>query len=431
MTVIDQNEAVDLPLDRNDPALAPIKGIPVVDVDTHLTEPGDLWTSRAPAAYRDKMPRVEFRTQEWVRRNHGWTPSGLEGDVPVWVVDEDIVMGFAGGASVVNKSNQKVLGADFIHWPLTEVSPAASLVEPRLALMDDVGILGQVMYPNAVGFGGQAIQSIKDEKLKLMIIQIWNDAMAEYQEKSGGRIMGMGLLPWWDVDLATNEVNRFAELGLHGVNTISNPHQAGLGLPDLADSHWDKLWDTIQGHNLPLNFHIGATVSQDAYEGSGPWPSMDSNRRLAIGSSMLYILNARVISNFIFSGILDRFPEMKVVSVESGVGWLPFMLEALDHQAVENAVKDLKLKPSEYFKRQMYACFWFENGDNLMRDIERLGVDNCMFETDFPHPTCLYPNPLNEIAKRFETDNVSWETRRKLLGGNAAEVYNIDLPASV
>jgi predicted TIM-barrel fold metal-dependent hydrolase len=340
-------------------------------------------------------------------------------------------MGFAGGASVVNKSNQKVLGSDFIHWPLTEVSPAASLVEPRLALMDDVGIWGQIVYPNAVGFGGQAIQSIKDEQLKLMIIQIWNDTMVENQEKSGGRIMGMGLLPWWDVDLAVAEVERFNAMGLHGVNTISNPHQAGLGLPDLADPYWNKLWEVIEGHQLPLNFHIGATVSQDAYEGSGPWPSMDSNRRLAIGSSMLYLLNARVISNFIFSGVLDRFPELKVVSVESGVGWLPFMLEALDHQADENAVKGLQLKPSEYFKRQMYACFWFESKSSLMGDIDRIGVDNCMFETDFPHPTCLYPQPLNEISKRFSEDDVAWDKRVKLLSGNAAKVYNVELPSNI
>jgi predicted TIM-barrel fold metal-dependent hydrolase len=102
------------------------------------------------------------------------------------------------------------------------------------------------------------------------------------------------------------------------------------------------------------------------------------------------------------------------------------VLEALDYQASENNVDHLALKPSEYFARQMYACFWFE-GRGLLSDIERLGVDNCMFETDFPHPTCLYPEPLKDIAKALSAMDL--ESRRKLLGGNASKVYNIPLPS--
>jgi predicted TIM-barrel fold metal-dependent hydrolase len=149
--------------------------------------------------------------------------------------------------------------------------------------------------------------------------------------------------------------------------------------------------------------------------------------KLALGSSMPYIGNARIIANLIYSGVLDRNPALKVVSVESGIGWIPFILDALDYQAVENNVDTLSMKPSEYFKRQMYACFWFESGRALLDDIERAGIDNCMFETDFPQPTCLYPQPFNAIAATFDESDVDWLVREKLLGGNAARVYNIDL----
>jgi uncharacterized protein len=430
MTVTQDVTAEDHPLDRDHPLLESIKGIKIIDVDTHLTEPGDLWTSRAPAKYRDLVPRVVFRKNSEMQSIIGWRPdrgAGEDGETPVWMVEEDIPLGFAGGASVINKSNQKVRGADFVHWPLTEVSPAASLVEPRLALMDEVGIWGQVMYPNAVGFGGQRMADIKDPRLRLMILQIWNDAMAEMQEQSGGRIMGMGLVPWWDVDIAVKEVERIHQLGLHGINTNADPQNQGH--PDLSEPYYAPMWEACEGLNLPVNFHIGASVSQASYAGTGPWPSLDPDTKLALGSSMLYIGNARVIANFIYSGLLERHPSLKVVSVESGVGWIPFILDALDYQAVENNVDHLSMKPSDYFRRQMYACFWFESERDFLHDIDRLGIDNCMFETDFPHPTCLYPQPLNAIAKSLGENEVPWENRVKVLSGNAAKVYNVELPA--
>jgi hypothetical protein len=107
---------------------------------------------------------------------------------------------------------------------------------------------------------------------------------------------------------------------------------------------------------------------------------------------------------------------------------MPFILRALDYQAVECKVDNLSMKPSDYFRRQVYGCFWFEDGGRLMQDIELVGVDNCMFETDFPHPTCLYPQPLNGIATTFAEHGTSHETKKKLLGGTAARVYHIDLP---
>jgi predicted TIM-barrel fold metal-dependent hydrolase len=116
---------------------------------------------------------------------------------------------------------------------------------------------------------------------------------------------------------------------------------------------------------------------------------------------------------------------LKIVSVESGIGWLPFILEALDYHVDENAASGLSLRPTEYFQRQMYACFWFESGPGLIDAIRRLGVDNCMFETDFPHPTCLFPEPLRSVTPTFKATEES--LRRKVFSENAAHVYNIDL----
>jgi predicted TIM-barrel fold metal-dependent hydrolase len=418
-----RNTSVTTAMDREDPALASIRGIPVLDVDTHLSEPADLWTSRAPKKYLDLVPRVETRKTADLQHVLGkW--SGLE-EAAVWVVEEDIVLGFAGGSSVINKDNIKVRGSGFVYWPLSDLSPAASFVPPRLDMMDEVGIWGQIVYPNAVGFGGQNFASIADPELRMLCLTIWNDAMAEMQEESGNRLFGMGVIPWWDTDLAVKEIGRIHDMGLKGVNTNADPQNQGM--PDLADSFYQPMWEACDALNLPVNFHNGASVTQRSYMGTSPWPSLDKNRSIAIGSMMIFMGNARVLANLIFSGVLDRNPGLKFVSVESGIGWIPFTLDALDYQMNEQDV-DLSMKPSEYFERQLFSCFWFESGDTLLDNIERLGADHCMFETDFPHPTCLYPQPLAGIAQTVES--VDRETRKILLGGAAAKVYNIELPKS-
>jgi predicted TIM-barrel fold metal-dependent hydrolase len=403
---------------------SPIEGIKVIDSDTHLTEPADLWTSRAPKAFKDRVPRVVMRKGTYNLASGETLDDG--GESPVWIVDDAIVLGPAGGYGVVNAKNEKVRGIDFMDWTINDISPAASFLEPRLAAMDATGIWGQIVYPNLAGFGGQAFSSVEDLELRNLCATLYNDAMAEIQEQSNGRIMGMGLLPWWDIPATIAEVERIHALGLKGVNTNADPQDQGL--PDLGDACWEPLWEACSSLGLPVNFHIGASQTQSSWYGKASWPSLDNERRLALGSTLLYLNNARIIGNIIFSGILERYPTLKIVSSESGVGWIPFALDALDYQVTETAphtLDALSMKPSDYFRRQIFACFWFE-GEGLLESVRRLGFDKCMFETDFPHPTCLYPDPLTKMAGVLA--DVDYESRKMLLSGNAAHVYNIDVP---
>ncbi|WP_214104150.1 amidohydrolase family protein [Acrocarpospora catenulata] len=394
-----------------------IKGIKVIDADTHLTEPADLWTRLAPEKYKDQVPRVVSSAGREIYNPHKGRMESA--DMWIWVVGDN-VMGRAGGGSVINHQNVKHKGPGFTHWPLTEVSPAASFLEPRLDLMDEVGIWGQIIYPNVVGFGGQAFKAIEDRQLRLLCAQIWNDTMIELYENSNGRLHGMAMIPWWDIEAAVKETQRVHAQGLKGVNITSDPQHQDL--PDLSDLHWEPLWEVCESLGMPINFHVGASDTGVQWYGDSPWPSFEESKRLAIGSAMLYLGNARVVANLIFSGILERHPNLKFVSVESGIGWMPFLLEALDYQADEANVR-LSMKPSEYFHRQIYSCFWFEN-QTLLRDIDFVGWDKVMFETDFPHPTCLYPEPLKQIGATLE--KVDFAKREAVLSGNAARLYNID-----
>ena len=137
--------------------------------------------------------------------------------------------------------------------------------------------------------------------------------------------------------------------------------------------------------------------------------------------------NARTIGNLIYSGIPERFPELKFVSVESGVGWLPFFLEILDHQMTEtapNELANLTLLPSDYFRRQFYGCFWFERS-TIKPTVEFLGNECLLFETDFPHPTCLYPRDDLHLLEAF--DGLQDSDIRAILQDNAAALYRIDV----
>jgi predicted TIM-barrel fold metal-dependent hydrolase len=388
-----------------------LSGIKVIDVDTHLTEPHDLWTSRAPAEWVDRVPAVKE----------------VDGQ-PMWTID-GTVLGRAGASGVVRDDGSKSRGAEFMQWLIDDVHPAAYDVEARLGLMDELGIWAQIVYPNAAGFGGQKFGTGPlDPALQLLCVTIYNDAMAEIQADSGGRLYPMALLPWWDLDASVKEIERAKALGLRGVNTNADPQNQGL--PDLGDRRWDPLWETCADLGLPVNFHIGASETQHSWFGNSPWPSMGPDEKLAIGSSMIYLANARILANLIFSGVLERFPTLDIVSVESGIGWIPFTLDALDYQMAETApgaTEYLSMKPSDYFRRQVYACFWFEQRD-LPHIVETVGTDRVMFETDFPHPTCLYPDSVRSAAPGL--DELTPEVRYQVLCGNAARVYSLPVDAS-
>ncbi|MEE3332531.1 MAG: amidohydrolase family protein [Myxococcota bacterium] len=382
----------------------------IIDVDAHITEPHDLWTSRAPAAYKNRVPHV----------------TEVDG-ASSWVVEDDVVIGMDTPVSVIRKDGEKSRGVEFFGWKLEDVHAASYDMVERVKVLDRFGIHAQVLYPNVAGFGNQNFMAVEDEGLRQACAQIYNDAMAEIQADSGERLLPMALMPWWNIDHCVAEVERAAGLGLRGIVMCSDPDS--VGLPDLGEEAWLPFWEICEDKELPVNFHIGASETSFNMFGRAAWPSMGMRRRLALGSASLFMENSRVISNMLFSGVLDRYPGLKVVSVESGIGWIPFMLEALDYEWNETRSGDeckLSMPPSEYFRRQVYGCFWFEKvAPNKL--VDAIGEDNLLFETDFPHPTCLYPDVAEYLAEI--TADWSETRRRKILQDNAAALYKIELPA--
>ena len=387
-----------------------VDGLRVVDADSHLTERHDLFTERAPKGYEDKVPRVER----------------IDG-VDMWVVDGH-TFGKAGSGGTIDHDGNKHPFRDSQggSWGIGDVHRAAWDVDERVRLMDELGIEAQVLYPNSIGIGGQNLwNTVRDKEIVQLCVRLYNDAMAEVQERSSNRLLPMPIMPAWDIDDCVSEAQRCAAMGLRGVNMTADPQDSGS--PDLGDPAWDPFWEVCAGLHLPVHFHIGASQTALSYFGTTYWPSQDDYVKPAIGGASLFQNNSRLLLNSCYSGMFDRHPDLKMVSVESGIGWVPFMLEAMDYELAENApahAEKLQKLPSEYFQSNWYATFWFENGrGDLQHLIDSVGEGNIMFETDFPHPTCLHPNPLEQVREKVAA--LRPETQRKVMGGNAIELYRL------
>ena len=379
--------------------------IQIVDADTHITEPPDLWTSRAPASYKSRVPavrRVDGRDQ--------------------WFVDGEIPFGSV-GSCVIDRSGQKKLGV--LGLPtFEELDEAAYKLGPRLEKMDALGIYAQIAYPNTIGFGAVKFMEIPDAELRRLCVTAYNDAMAEWQHESGQRIFPQAAIPFWDLDATIAEMKRIKDLGLTGLVITDRPEYCDL--PDYGDPYWDPFWDACNDAELPINFHIAGNGQNTAFTDSA-WPSLSAERSHAIGATNIYLDNVRMFTNLLFSGLFDRWPKLKFVSVESGIGWIPFVLEASEYQMDEMVPTDrvnLSRRPTEYFRDHIYACFWFESlAPRTM--LETIGVNNVMFETDFPHPTCLYPRSRERMVEVLS--DLDPHVRRRVLQDNAAELYRVPL----
>jgi predicted TIM-barrel fold metal-dependent hydrolase len=380
----------------------------IVDADSHWCEPPDLFTKLAPAEYKDRVPRVE----------------DVDGQ-KMWVFDGHPLGRFSAGG-VIDRNGAKEEANIALHeWEHEMIHVGAWDPTVRLQVMDECGIDHQVIFPSTIGLGGQDLGMVTDDTLRHLAIELYNDRMAEIQSASGNRLLPMPLMPAWSVDSCVREAERVAALGARGVNMTSDPED--LGAPDLANQAWDPFWEVCAGLQLPVHFHIGASITGMTFYGRYPWDSHPPNVKLAIGGTMLFIGNSRVVVNTILSRVFDRHPDLKMVSVESGVGWIPFILEALDYEMAENAPRELaqmEKMPSEYFRSNLYATFWFENNRNKLPDlIDAVGEDSILFETDFPHPTCLYPSPLETVEAKMAT--LPADVRAKIMGENARRLYRL------
>ena len=235
--------------------------------------------------------------------------------------------------------------------------------------------------------------------------------------------------PYWDIDLTVAEVKRGIELGHKGILFTGEPQR--FGLPVLADRHWDPLWSLAEEAGIAVHFHIG----------SGEISNLFTPERVAaagtaatygLNSVQMFLGNGVQVADLLLSGILPRFPELRFVSVESGVGWIPFVLEAVDYSYLEGCLNkkgEWELMPSEYFRRQVYACDWFETMP-FHHMLEDLPLLQHLLRNRLPAPDVPLRQRRGDDRARDRRPR-SRDRPPKILWDNAAGLYGVEMPAPV
>jgi len=318
---------------------------------------------------------------------------------------------------------------------LDEADPASFDPTARLARMDEYGIAAQVLYPNLLGFDAQAFLELGLDAA-LTCVQTYNDFLTEFASHDPNRLVPLTSVPFWDVAQAVAEVERCHALGHKGIILAANYEK--IGSPNIRDASWHPLLDAAQSLDLSINLHIGFSQltlqeissmwSERSRRGSQRHPPDLAD--FVRTSAPSFLGNAQAISDIILGGLCERYPRLKFVSVESGFGYIPFLVEAMDwqwHHSGAGRDHPNRLLPSEYFRRQIYATFWYERpAAELLADYQ----DNVMFETDFPHPTSLSPGPHSPARPAHETISrnlagIDEAVLVKVLHTNAAQLYHL------
>ena len=353
----------------------------LISADSHVTEPGDLWEKRLPAGLRDRAPKF------------GAPASTRRGRPPIHLNSER-------EAELEPVKNEDRRGG----WDPLE----------RLKEMAIDGVSGEVLYPSR---GGKLFY-IEDARLQEACARIYNDWLIDFCAAAPDRLLGVGIIAAYDMDHAVGELTRCREQGLRGATIWQLPPPS---LPFTSD-HYERFWAAAQDLQMSVSLHILTGHKSNGFQS---YRGLDAYR-FGINGKTEEITHA--LLDIILSGVLERFPRLTLVVVENEIGWIPFWLEQCDKyferfRRVEPL--SLKMRPSEYFNRQIYATFF--NDEVGARLLSWWGVDNCMWSNDYPHSNSTWPYSREVIERDF--GSLAAGERAKLVRLNAAKIYNIDLPS--
>jgi uncharacterized protein len=376
-----------------------------ISADSHLDLvqlPPDLFVKDAAQAMKDRMPYVTDTA-----------------DGPTWVSKNGARFGLAGG---MGSSGKKYTLGSIVRADLMakegifgeEARKTHRISDPHLRIKDQDrdGIQAEVIYGIL-----KAAHILKDPEAAWEMNRVYNDFLAAFCKTYPDRLLGLAVVLGTDIDKAVAEVKRVAKSGIKGIEL-----SVTQDMVPLFDRRWEPMWKLLAESNLPIHFH-GTPVAFT-------WPSRPPHwSDLEFGcASAMYVSNTQMgahttLSAMIFGGMLERHPNLKVVLGESGIGWIPFFIDRMDYEWEEQFRKqlDLKMKPSDYWKRQCHATFQYEqSGVHLLNF---LGENTIMWASDFPHPQGVWPDSQAYIKKQF--DHLSKDVKHKVICGNAMDLYGL------
>ena len=392
----------------------------IISVDDHLVEPPHLWQTWLPNKFKEKGPRVERRRLGEMLWGGGSKMYEYELDAPdapwcdIW---------FYEGLVYPNKRHVAAVGftrEEMTMSPITYDEMRPGCYEPKARVQDMISnhVEASLSFPTMPRFCGQTFAEAEDRELALACVKAYNDFMVEeWCGDSNGALLPLIIIPLWDADLAAAEVRRNAERGCRAVCFSEIP--PNLGLPSIHTGYWDPFFQACQDTETVVCMHIGS---------SSKMPAASPDAPPAVAASLSFNNAIASLSDFLFSGVLVRFPTLTLAYSEGQIGWLPYILERVDdvwreHRAWGGVADIVPEPPSTYYYRQVFGCFFRDK--HGLNSLNEVGVDNITFETDYPHTDTTWPD-TKEVAEEMMghlPQDVVW----KIVRGNAARMLGIKI----
>jgi predicted TIM-barrel fold metal-dependent hydrolase len=385
----------------------PMSNQGVVSADDHIDLsflPKDLWTSRAPARLKDNAPRV-------VETDKG----------PVWVCGEESwgtwgprISAISGLIVEPGEQRRKREGEEERHSVFTDGVPRATTVELRLQDMDLDGVESSVMY------GPISALSTNDPEMREFVYAAYNEWLVEFCANDPKRLIGVAQTPL-EPELAAREMRRAHALGLKTVNILGSQ-----AVPPLYEPDWDPVWQAADDTGMVVAFHVAANEIKTVAT------KLDAKKAGSLLSRVGGVFQlVPVVAGIVGWGVLDRFPGVKLVMAEAGLGWVPYVIMRMTHRWEQvNATADqwaktgglgLKHEPSYYFAKQIWTTFQEDHVGLHMLDF--INPDRVMWASDYPHPDSTWPASKVVISDDFA--HLDEATKNKIIGGNARALYGL------
>jgi predicted TIM-barrel fold metal-dependent hydrolase len=375
---------------------------PIIDADAHVNEPPELWQERVPSKWRDRAPRCE-------RRDGG----------DVWVFDDGAEHWPVGLTACAGLSffEFKAFGNTY-----ETMRPGSFETDARLEDMDADGIHTQVLYPSVTLKGAKVYGS--ERELQVACVRAYNEWLLEFCSGSAGRLIPQAILPSTCLEDTVNELEWAMKNGHKGAVISAFPN--GSLDPQRED---DAFWARAHEADFPIALHIGSFL-RHAPSGTVPsqWSSLRFCGRAAWTKAGGETLD--ITCEVLFSGIFDRFPQLKILLVEANIGWIPTLLEQADdmfrrYRWYTGAHKEMRDMPSEVFQRNFWATFMIDTVGIEQR--HRMNIDHIMWSSDYPHSGSDWPDSRITIERQMR--GLPMAEVKKMLCTNAVGLYNLDVPA--
>ncbi len=400
----------------------------IISVDDHVVEPPHVWQTWLPKKHREKGPRIErgkfsgFVHKAGARYDNIEDPDGEPGDY--WVYEDKMIYVHKRFVAIPLEATPDgdISRFDRTVMEMTPVTydgmrPGCYDRDARIKDFELNWVDGSLPFPTFPRFCGQTFKEGDDKELGLACVKAYNDWMVEeWCEPSGGYNIPLMIIPLWDADLAAEEVKRNAARGVHAVCFSEIPTR--LKLPSIHTGYWDPFFSACNDNQVTICMHVGSSSTNPAASPDSP---------PAVGGTLAFNNSMASMADWLFSGKMIEFPELRIAYSEGQIGWIPYALERADtvwehHDAWMHTKERIPEPPSTYYWGRIFGCFTADH--HGLANLDSVGRDNICFETDYPHTDTTWPNS-REYAEKM-VSGLSDEMAYKVLRGNAIDMLSLD-----